>query len=183
MGDENNAYLFDAESGDASGAFGILSTIKKKKDKPFPVVITTGISSLGFSFFDKAHVIMTEEPVYYTDYLQIMGRSNRLDPKGKKEGTLISTKQALTQESLEMDLKSKEYERCLIPRGCFKSLKAIEKFVDAKYNQYYTITQEEVQMIKKAIKDHNHGILKTDQDFVTEKQSLEIENKEEDLFI
>ena len=100
--------MFDAVQGDAASAFGILNTIKKKTDKPFPVVITTGISSLGFSFFDLAHVIMTEEPADYTEYLQIMGRSNRLDSKGLKEGTLISTKQAVDRESLESALQWNE---------------------------------------------------------------------------
>ena len=66
-----DAYIFDAVGGDSAGAFSILNTIKKKeKEAPYPVVITTGVSSLGFSFFDRAHCILTEMPLDYTQYLQ-----------------------------------------------------------------------------------------------------------------
>ena len=162
-----DAYVFDAVGGDSAGAFGILNTIKKKeKEAPYPVVLTTGVSSLGFSFFDQAHLILVEEPADYTNYLQIMGRSNRLDPKGLKEGTLISGKQALDRESLEMSLKGKDNERCLIPRGCMKSLKSIKEMIG----------NEDTNNVKTAIRHHNQGRMRAaDDDSQTATSKLEIE--------
>jgi hypothetical protein len=44
---------------------------------------------------------MTEEPATFTDYAQIMARSDREDPDAPKYGALLSYKDALTQVHLE----------------------------------------------------------------------------------
>ena len=102
-----------------------------------------------------------------------MGRSNRLDPKGLKEGTLITDMQALDKESLEKTLKGKDNERCLIPRGCMKSLKSIKSMIG----------KEDKNTIKKAIRQHNHGRMNTitaekEQQMATAKLEIEIKKEE-----
>ena len=62
------AYVFDTKEGETSTSLSILKEIKILKGQPYPVVITTALASLGFNFFEKAHVILTQEPANYTEY-------------------------------------------------------------------------------------------------------------------
>ena len=59
---------------------------------------------------------MTEQPPTYTDYAQVMARSDRTDPDAPKYGALLSDKDALTQFNLEEQLRSNERDFQLITR-------------------------------------------------------------------
>jgi len=50
---------------------------------------------------------MTEEPETWAEYMQIVGRSNRLDYRGEKRAALLINKN-LTQTGLEQSLRSEE---------------------------------------------------------------------------
>ena len=60
-------------------------------------------------FFKSCVVIMTGKPKYWDEYLQILGRSNRLDFRGAKSGILF-TDQETTQRALELSLEMKFYD-------------------------------------------------------------------------
>ena len=79
----------------------MLEAIHETLCAPHFVILTTCESSIGITFFKKAFVIMTEEPATFTDYAQIMARSDREDPDAPKYGALLSYKDALTQVHLE----------------------------------------------------------------------------------
>ena len=57
----------------------------------------------------------------YTDYAQIMARSDRTDPDAPKYGALLTTKDALSQVFFEEELKTKEREFKLIIRDYIKA--------------------------------------------------------------
>ena len=47
---------------------------------------------------------MTEEPLTYTDYAQILARSDRTDPDAIKYGALLTPKDSLDQMNFEEEL-------------------------------------------------------------------------------
>lgn len=73
---------------------------------------------------------MTEEPATFTDYAQIMARSDREDPDAPKYGALLSYKDALTQVHLEEQLKSNERNFQLITRDYTASQKLIQEQIE-----------------------------------------------------
>jgi len=50
---------------------------------------------------------MTEKPETWAEYMQIVGRSNRLDYRGEKKAALLIHKN-LTQAGVEQSLKAEE---------------------------------------------------------------------------
>ena len=47
---------------------------------------------------------MTEKPAAFTDYAQIMARSDRTDPDAHKCGALLTKDKVLNQKNFEEDL-------------------------------------------------------------------------------
>ena len=115
------------------------------------MILTTAKSSLGFSFFLKADVLLTEEPVNFTEYTQLMGRSDRTGPDEIKYGTLFSSKQALDQKSLEQTLKIKDRNLFLMHREQRESLLKLEEYVE---KSDAVECKEQIQI---ALKGHNNG--------------------------
>ena len=146
------AYVFDTEHGDATGTFGILSAIQNVTTEPYPVILTTAKSSLGFSFFMKAHVILTDEPANYTEYTQLLGRSDRTGPDETKYGTLFSSRATLDQRSLEQGLMSKDQELILMHRDQRDSLLKLNEYVNN-----CTDMEHYKEHILTAIKGYNSG--------------------------
>ena len=78
-----------------------------------------------------------------------MGRSDRTDPDGIKEGTLLTDKDASDQETLERALKMKDVDLFLVHRGCRDSLKDLASLLCRG-----DLSKLEIQQ---ALKDHNSG--------------------------
>ena len=125
----HKAYVFDAKD-QVSLTNSRLDIIKDTYDAPHFVILTTPESSIGITFFPKAYVIMTEQPPTFTDYAQIMARSDRTDPDAPKYGALLSEKDTLSQVHLEEQLKSNERDFQLITRDYSASHKLIQEQIE-----------------------------------------------------
>ena len=99
-----------------------------------------------------AHVVLTQEPQNYTEYTQILGRSNRTDPNGIKRGTLLSSREILDQESLEQALKMKDNDLVLMHREQRNSLLKLNEFVKAKICEF-----NHSAIVHRAVTEYNKG--------------------------
>ena len=115
LGSEKS-FVFDASKEETSKANSVLTKVKTTLTNPHYVILTTCEFSIGITFFQKAFVIMTEEPSTYTDYAQILARSDRTDPDAVKYGALLTSKDVLDQVNFEEELQHKEKGCRLITR-------------------------------------------------------------------
>ena len=76
--------------------------------EPYPRVIVSCVSaSLGFNYFKECFVLMTDKPASKFDYVQMIGRSNRMNPDSIMRGCLILEKNddtMIDQSGLERSL-------------------------------------------------------------------------------
>ena len=95
------AYVFDTEDPEKLDEnLSILDRIKKRDDSVPQVIFTTKAASFGINFYPECYPIMTEKPDSLEQYLQIVGRSNRVDYKANKRAAMVNIK-GLTQTALE----------------------------------------------------------------------------------
>ena len=94
-------------------------------------------------------MILTSEPANFTEYTQLMGRSDRTDPGSTKYGTLLSPRDAVDQQSLEQALKYKDDQMFLVSRGCRDNLKDLNEAIASG-----NLEKPEIAI---ALRDHNNG--------------------------
>ena len=86
--------------------------------EPVPNVIVCDISaSLGFNYFKECFVVMTERPTTMFDYVQMLGRSQRDNPKAPKRGCLICRDDDwswMNQDNLEKNSFQKSMKLLLV---------------------------------------------------------------------
>lgn len=102
-----------AQKGNQQQNKGIHNGIHKAKAKWIKqnaplVIFTTVPSSLGINFYTECYPIMTCKPETREQYLQIVGRSNRLDYSAPKKAALFTSELYLAQNALEANLELRE---------------------------------------------------------------------------
>ena len=119
-------------AGDSFIAGTVLNKLKDLKTQERRVLLMTSDSALGFNFFKECcHVVLAEEPGSYTDYLQLLARSDRSSPEALKVGSLITTRD-VDQNSLELGLFHKSIHSSLVAKDHVESAKSIQKMLDNK---------------------------------------------------
>ena len=68
----------------------LMLLIKQKSPDAPRIILTTIASAVGVTFYPHCYVIMTEVPGSWPDYLQAVGRSNRVEPEGPKLAALVA---------------------------------------------------------------------------------------------
>ena len=59
-------------------------------DDKMKIILTTPTYSIGINYFDLCYVILTENPDDMQMYEQMVGRSNRVDFKAKKNVVFVN---------------------------------------------------------------------------------------------
>ena len=72
------------------------------------VVVTTPASSTGINIFPRCHVVFTDKPSDFYDFMQAIGRSNRKEFNGIQEGTWVALAEEYKDPAILMsELKCK----------------------------------------------------------------------------